>query len=392
MKKILVSLLTGALVLGLAGCGSSGYSANSAKADEAYESPEFAEEEVLTEEAPYASYDAEELEAGVGEGSALKASDDIAQADQKIVYTCDMQVETQEYDDTVAKIRERITKAGGIISYENESDSNRQWYYSDGGSGRMTLYLTVMVPSEDFRSFVDDVSGYARVVSKSMNAENITKSYGDTKALVESYETELKRLQEFMEKAQNIEEMMAVEERIAEVESQLNVYRSELSNMDTSVKYSTVNINITEVKEYTPDPVEEKTFGQRVKETFGDSWEAFTGFLEGALYALIYLLPFLILIAIIAVVVVLIVRAVRKKKGPRPPKAPKAPKFKKGTGAQAEQVAQKLNQAAQPAAGQKAETAANAAAQPGAQAQPAHNGAAQDDQIAKLRAEVKQDV
>ncbi len=341
MRKFAVSLLTGALILGLAGCGSSGYSANSAMAEEAKpaEYAYAAEEAAVNED--YDSYDTadlEEYEEESSEGTSLKAGDESAASDQNIVYTCDMQIETQEYADTVAKIRERIAKSGGIIGYENESDSNRQWYYSDGGSGRMTLYFTVLIPSDDFRAFVDDISEYGRVVSKSMNAENITKKYGETKALVDSYETELKRLQEFMEKAETIEDMMAVEQRIAEVESQLNVYRSQLSNMDTSVQYSTININITEVKEYTPDPIEEKTFGERIKETFGDSWDSFTSFLEGALYALIYLLPFLVLIAIVAAIVVLIIRAVRKKRGPRPPKPPKAPKVK-NKGKSPEQVA-----------------------------------------------------
>ena len=315
MKKLSVLFIAGVLAVSLAGCGSSSHASASydgggygaAAAEEASYAGDYDYAMPMEEEA------VEDLEYE-GNTSAAKASaGENTAADQKIVYTCDMQVETLEYKDTVGKIRELINGAGGIISYENESDSNYQWYYSDAGSGVMSLYLTVMIPAENYQQFVADVSETGKVLSKSMNAENITKNYGDTKALVESYQTELARLQTFMEKAETIEDMMAVEERISEVESELNRYKSELSLMDTNVQYSTVNLNVKEVKEYSPEVLPDKTFGERMKEAFGDSWVVFGNFLETMLTVIIYLLPFIIMLAVIVIIILAIVFSVRKK-------------------------------------------------------------------------------
>ena len=62
--------------------------------------------------------------------------------------------------------------------------------------------------------------------------------------------------------------------------------------MDQQVSYSTVDIYLREVATLTPTGV---TFGERIADAFGGGWDAFVGFLQGLVIALVYLWPVLLI-------------------------------------------------------------------------------------------------
>lgn len=230
-------------------------------------------------------------------------------ADQKITYTCDLEMETEGYDKTVSAIRDKISNYECIISYENESDSNTYWYYADRHkTASMHMYLSVMVPAESYESFVNDVCDAGKVISRSMSAENITKTYSETKAYVDSLSTELEKLQSMMKQAESIEDMIAIEDKITDVETQLNWYKSDLANLETQIQYSTVNINISEVKEYTPSTMATESFGERIIGAFREAWDNFGTFLQGVVLIIVYVLPFIILTAAVVAVVLVVIK------------------------------------------------------------------------------------
>ncbi len=240
----------------------------------------------------------------------------------KIVYKANLRVESLEYDESKARIRAAITEVGGFIESESESDSSYGWYNENATSGTRTLYMTIRVPSASFDSFLTNMDGVGKVMSRSTNAENISKRYASTKTYIESLEIEQKRLLEMMDQAEDISDMIMVEERLTDVESSLNQYRTQLASMDTDVSYSTVDLQLTEVRRYTSTPIERKSFGTRLMETIVDAWGSFLNFMEGLLYLIIYLLPYAVLVAVI----VLIVRAARKAWLKKHPEAANKPK------------------------------------------------------------------
>ena len=233
--------------------------------------------------------------------------------DEKLVYTGNLTVQTLEYDTCVSGIRSKIKDFGGIIQSESESDDDYHWYYDDHvNSSTRSLYLTIRIPSAKFYDFLSSVGEEGKVTSRSVNVENISQTYSDTKTQIEALEIEEKRLLEMMEKADTIEDMIAVESRLTEVQSDLNYYKTRLRGMDTDVAWSTIGISVEEVKKYSPTVVEQ-TFGEKVREAFSDAWKSFIDFLQGLILVLIELLPFLILLAVLA----LLIWFILKKTAPR---------------------------------------------------------------------------
>jgi len=237
---------------------------------------------------------------------------------EKLVYTCNLEMETLNYEQSIRRIRENIEKYEGFVESENEYDNAYDWYYSDYSktSGTMHMSLTVRIPTKYYNDFLSGIEGEDKVVSKNSYVDNISRQYYDTSARIEALKIQQERLLEMMEQAKEIEDMIIIESRLSEVQYQLNSAKTSLASMDADVAFSTITINVQEVMEYTRnmEPVKKNTFSDRLKNTLSETWEFFWEMLEGLLFLVIRLLPVAFVAGIVAVIVVLIVKSHKKKK------------------------------------------------------------------------------
>ncbi len=249
-------------------------------------------------------YEMEETNESTGETPAAEEGgteaqtgnlDDMTLLEEKLVYHCDMEIETLEYAETLRAVKDTIEKYDGIIQSENETDSSYGWYYEDyrKTNGTLNNELQVRVPSRNYQSFLEELDGVGKIISKSTRIENISQAYYDTAVEIEALELQEKNLLAMMESCETIEDMIAVQDRLTEVQYQLNRLKTDLRYMDVDVAYSYVNIRIEEVMEYRDDtPVKTSTFFDRLGNTLVDTWEGFVHFLEGALFFVIRLIPY----------------------------------------------------------------------------------------------------
>ena len=289
-KKLIIPVL----VLTLAGCAK-GVSGGAA-------APQYAEANgtasyyVTDEDYYYDEAKAAESEAMVTNETGGSDSADPVLTSEKLVYRGSLTIETLTYTETVANIRERIASYNGIIESEYGTNNDRSWYRPDMGKGTSYMNMTVRIPTASFQAFMDDMEGTGKVTGRSVNVENISRQYADNAALIKALQTQEERLLEMMDKAETIEDMIAVEARLTDVQAQLNQKMSYQNRMDTDVNYSTVDLSIKEVLEYTPDPDIERrgTFAYRLQNTFKQTWKSFLNLLEGLLFGIIRLIPYVV--------------------------------------------------------------------------------------------------
>lgn len=246
----------------------------------------------------------------------------IVLSEEKIVYTCDTTLETLDFDDTYKKLQGLMNKYSCVVESETMNDEDSSYLYDD-----YTYYdenknnyttgkidnIKVRVPSKDFKKFISEYSNLGNVTSKTQTADNITQHYYDTTAEVEGKKAELQRLQDMLDTATDINNIISINSKITEVQTEINKLTTEIRTMDTEVAYSTVNIEVKEVVQYTEKGDHEKTntFLDRVKKSFKDGWKGVGKFLESFLLALIELLFILIKIIPVAIVIGLIVVIIR---------------------------------------------------------------------------------
>ncbi len=323
MKRKCFKAIGAMLVLGglLTGCGSSG---NSKYADSTptvhnssvqesemdYDldmdySSGIAESESPVPE-PEAAFDVSVNDDSSDSGSSAPKADDIVLLEEKLVYYCDLNIETLDYAATIASIRENIAKYDGIIQSEVENDSSRNWYYSDyrKTGGTMSSYLQVRIPSANYESFLSELNGAGRITSKSKSVDNISQEYYDTATQIEALQIQERNLLKMFDECETIEDMITVESRLSEIQYQLNALQTHRRYMDMDVAYSYVNINVTEVMEYHYDeaPVRKNKFIDRLGNTIKATGKGFLAFLEGLLFLAIRLFPYIIIAGIVCLI------------------------------------------------------------------------------------------
>ncbi len=300
-----------ALLLSLSGCGASGASYAEAGAADYTEN---ATEEAMTANGfDYEGYEEDEAKSESGENA---GSDEAAKSTQKLVYTCDMSIDTKNYSEAKKSIRKLIEEKKGFIASETETNNDVYWYDEDADErGLMSWTVTVRIPPDEYQSFINALQEGkdSRVMSISSSVENISTRYHDKKTEIAALETEEKRLLEMMEKASTVEEMIQVESRLTEVETKLNQSKTDLSYMDSMVNYSTITLNLNEVRSYQAAPKPQTTFVERLGDTFVRSWRRFLNGCESLLFWFILNLPILVVLGVIF----LVVHGVMKKRGKR---------------------------------------------------------------------------
>lgn len=292
LPRLLAALLAAAALL--AGCGST------SSTDGGY----YAAEAAAQESGIYGSA------AGGADSSLMPANAAEAATDetaQKIIYNASLSMESTDFD----AARETLMAAVEANEAWMESASV---YGAEKDHDRSADY-TVRVPVDNYRAFLAAVGEAGSVRNVSENAENITSSYIDVQARLTALEAQRTRLNELADQAETTADLLEIESQLSDVQYQLENYTGQLRNMDQQVSYSTVDIYLQEVVTLTPTGV---TFTERIADAFGGGWDAFVGFVQGVVIALVYLWP----VVLIAIAVLAALRFWRK----RHPKAPKAPK------------------------------------------------------------------
>lgn len=326
-KKYGMSLLAGLLAVTLlAGCGSSSNKMmESAAADTAPQAPAEAggaaylydggyTENSFTEDA-MAEEAIEEIETEVQEsGQKAEEVSENPQAGRKLITTMNVSAETEHFDELMGNLEKQITDMGGYI------ESSSQWngsvdYYGNRINDR-NASLTVRIPAEKLDGFLSMVEAASNITNKSKNVEDVTLAYVDLESHKKALLTEEKRLLELLEMAETVEDLISIEDKLANVRYQLESMESQLRTYDNRINYSTVYLDIQEVTRLTP--TEEPTTWSRIKNGFSENvyrlGEDIKDFLIGVVINIPYIVAGLVIVAIGVFIGFLVIKHDKKKK------------------------------------------------------------------------------
>ena len=232
---------------------------------------------------------------------------------QKLIRTMNLEVETDDLNALLGPLEGKIKAMGGYIESRNvrngSSNISRRYRYAN---------LTIRVPVDRLDEMTEHIQGQTNVVSINESAEDITLTYVATQSRVKALEVEQERLLELLAKANNMSDLLQIEERLTSVRTELEKVASQLRLYDNLVDYGTLHLSITEVQEFTV--VEEKTVWQKIGSGLSDNWKTLCQGAEDVFVFLVTSLPFLIPLALAGGVTVLVVYLANRKK---PKKAPK---------------------------------------------------------------------
>ena len=238
--------------------------------------------------------------------------------DEKLIYMASVTLETTNFEGTLEALKQKILDCKGFVQSESQNDDAGYWYEKNyrKTTGTLTEWVVIRIPTKNLNAFIDSLSGFGKVIGKKIDVQNITKAYADTESEIAILEAKQARYLEMIKKAETIDEILSIEKYLTDVEKELSILKSTVSNWDTDIAYSTLSLTIREVLEYSQDedPVYTNSFWDRVGNSLKDSGKVFLKVLEFLLHAIIYLLPFAIVIGGIVVLIVVLSKNAKKKK------------------------------------------------------------------------------
>lgn len=306
MKKTLALLLVCLTLAGLCACGKSADSASSAgtyvMTEEAYETENYDN----AAQAPTANATAGDISVG-SDGSAAVGTANIDTS--KIIYTGYAEIETLDFDACCAAVQELIDQTGGFL----EASSVRAGYYH--ANSLKSAEYTIRIPRDSFESVTASLSELGHVSHCSVSAENVSSAYYDTESRLATYRTEEERLLAMLEKAETVEDMLDIEDRLADVRYQIESLTTDLRGWDSLISYSTLYLTIEEVEELVA--TEEVGYWENIARGFARTLRGIGRFFSNLLEFILISLPVLVLLAVVALVVILLIRRARKRRAAR---------------------------------------------------------------------------
>jgi hypothetical protein len=256
--------------------------------------------------------DAEVEGAMVAETAAESGNSDVATEkipdDRKLIRNVNLSFETTEFDTFIRDIQNRTTELGG---YVESSDING----NEKTNSNRYAYFTLRIPKPQVDTFLDFAEGSANLTRKYENTQDITLRYHDTESRKKALKEEYDRLLELMAQAESVDAIITIEQRLSDIRYELDNYESDLRSYDNQVDYSTVTVDVTETKVYSPTP--KTTFWGRVsanlESNIEELAEALTDFLVWFISSLPIFLFLLFAAGIIWFIVISLVKLHSRK-------------------------------------------------------------------------------
>lgn len=230
------------------------------------------------------------------------ADETSAAIEKKIIRTASMTIATKTYEDSLAMLKSTCAELGGWVESTSESVSS--------STGLRTAYLTLRVPQTGLDGYLLGASAWGRITRRSETATDVTESYRDTQARLNTQLALMERWQALMAECDNFNDLLTLESQIAETQYNIDSLQSSLNRTDRQVTYSTVDISL---REETDVDVTDGTvsLGERIRAAIRLGGETFVTFAGDVVVFLVAALPFIGIVAA-AYIVIRIVKKVRK--------------------------------------------------------------------------------
>lgn len=265
-----------------------------------------------------ASWNQEPLPSPAPSPAPDQSSNDNVPNGRKLIKTVSMRIETLSFETSRNTITSYASSLGGYIENSSLNNNTYDSYYNGYRTNRNANY-TIRIPGSRLDEFLKAIGNVGNITYQTESTEDVTLKYLDVEARAKSLRIQQERLFALLEEANNIDDIISLNDRISEITYQLESNESILRNYDNLVEYSTVYITLDEVQRITePEP---ETVGKRIAAGLSDTFYTISEGSKNFLVGFIVNLPLIIIwVAIIAICLFIIIsvfrflRKLRKKR------------------------------------------------------------------------------
>lgn len=225
-----------------------------------------------------------------------------ATSNRKIVKNATLSIKTKNYDVFIKELHSKIELYEGFVEQSQE-------YNYDNASNRHAN-MNVKIPAEKLEKFIEELEVIGTITSKTVESVDITDSYIDVESRIKALETEEETLLTLLEKAESLNDVIDLQERLSEVRADLEGMKAQKQSYDGMISYSKITLDINEVERVVEG--NDTFFGQVKEKLMNNVYDIVDFFIDFAMN-LIAALPYIVIIGVVAVAVIIIVKKIRKR-------------------------------------------------------------------------------
>ncbi|MGL4791624.1 MAG: DUF4349 domain-containing protein, partial [Anaerotignaceae bacterium] len=187
--------------------------------------------------------------------------------DRKRIKSGSMSLAVDNFEETVENIKNDVSNKNGYVenyySYVYYTDQENNISLKQGN-------VTIRVDKDYYEQVKGYVATLGEVESENENVLDITSQYFDTEGRLKAKRAEETRLIELLSTADNIQDIIAIEQRLAELRSDIESYEGIIKSWDKQVEFSTLSIELREKDNVKIGSIP-SDFGTKIKENFIES-------------------------------------------------------------------------------------------------------------------------
>lgn len=178
-------------------------------------------------------------------------------------------------NDVQGRINEITTMAEGMGGYiENSSVNDVSGAEGtvvpegDAAKAKTTKVgsITIKVPADKFETTFQSLLNMGNVETQNTSVNDITKEYMDLESRMNNLIIQEKTYKDLLEKTKNVDEILRVETEINRIRTEIDIMQGDLKRWNDQVEYSTIYVNLTEVKEAELEKVDTSSVWHRARQ------------------------------------------------------------------------------------------------------------------------------
>lgn len=243
---------------------------------------------------------------GMGGGMTANGLNNNAQ-EKKLVRTIDMTLKTSTFDKDCEALLALVQNSGGYVENvyrygDNTRGENRQAYY------------TLRIPTDKLDDFLGSAESLARLTSRNESTTDMTVQYSDTALRLQTQRDKMERLQQLLQKAETVSDLLEIETEIANTQYEIDSYETSLRQIDRQVDHTQVSVTLAEESPADTAAAEDVTLGQRILNGISASVKGIGVFFQNMLVFIAMALPVIVPVTVLGVALALVLRHKKRKK------------------------------------------------------------------------------
>lgn len=210
---------------------------------------------------------------------------------RKLIKTVEINLQTENFDALTEAVSQGVTEAGGYIEHSS--------LQGKGSRNNRNVSYTLRIPVDRLEQFSSDLSALGVVTSSTSSQEDVTLAYVDLEAHIKALNTERDSLLRLLEQAESVEDIITIQQRISNVQYELESCTSQLRTYDNQIDYATVRLYVYEVP-HEDELAEADSVWAQIGKNLKAAVRGIGSFFRWLFVFLISALPYLAVIAAIA--------------------------------------------------------------------------------------------